>query len=104
MSPLWTILSMVCMWRVSTWIPRLCAERLSVDLWLLYQRVKREWAITGSSITDGSRTWKYLSTVDYISFTGWSHDGTPWSAGTITWGQYVTTALIHPPGDQKYLC
>ena len=38
---------------------------------------------TGSSITDGSCTWKYLSTVDYISLTGWAFDNQAWAAGTI---------------------
>ena len=38
---------------------------------------------TGSSISDGTCTWKYVSGVDYITFTGWALDtGTAWASGT----------------------
>ena len=38
---------------------------------------------TGSSITDGGCTWKYLSGVDYVSITGWQNDnGIVWGSGT----------------------
>ena len=32
---------------------------------------------TGSSIKDGTCTWKYLSNVDYISISGWAFDNRP---------------------------
>jgi hypothetical protein len=38
---------------------------------------------TGSSIKDGTCTWKYLSNVDYISITGWAFDNQPWKSGTL---------------------
>ncbi len=38
---------------------------------------------TGSSIKDGSCTWKYLSNVDYISISGWAFDNRPWKGGTL---------------------
>lgn len=38
---------------------------------------------TDSNITDGSCHWKYLSDVDYITFTGWTLDnGVIWTAST----------------------
>lgn len=38
---------------------------------------------TGSSISDGTCTWKYLSNVDYVTLSGWAlDDGTVWSKGT----------------------
>jgi hypothetical protein len=37
----------------------------------------------GSSITDGTCTWKYLSNVDYISISGWAFDNRPWKGGTL---------------------
>ena len=37
----------------------------------------------GSSIQDGTCTWKYLSNVDYISITGWAFDNRPWKGGTL---------------------
>ena len=38
---------------------------------------------TGTAITDGTCTWKYVSPVDYISFTGWALDsGFVWASGT----------------------
>ena len=37
---------------------------------------------TGAAIKDGTCTWKYLSTVDYISITGWSLDSQHWKKGT----------------------
>jgi hypothetical protein len=45
---------------------------------------------TGASIKDGTCTWKYLSTVDYISITGWAFDNQPWKSGTYYYGSYVT--------------
>jgi hypothetical protein len=46
----------------------------------------------GSSIKDGTCTWKYLSNVDYISITGWAYDNRPWKSGTVyTFLDYVTT-------------
>jgi hypothetical protein len=38
---------------------------------------------TGSSIKDGTCTWKYLSNVDYISISGWAFDNRPWKGGTL---------------------
>ena len=38
---------------------------------------------TGSSIKDGTCTWKYLSHVDYISITGWAFDNKPWKSATL---------------------
>lgn len=47
---------------------------------------------TGSSIPDGSCTWKYLSDTDYISLTGWNRDGPQWQSGTTyTFGNVITT-------------
>lgn len=37
---------------------------------------------TGSSIQDGTCTWKYLSATDYVSIAGWSNDNKPWASGT----------------------
>jgi hypothetical protein len=37
---------------------------------------------TGSSISDGTCTWEYLSGVDYISLTGWAADAPAWVSGT----------------------
>ena len=37
---------------------------------------------TQQSIQDGTCTWKYLSTVDYVSITGWSYDNKTWTNGT----------------------
>ena len=37
---------------------------------------------TGSSIQDGTCTWKYLSGTDYVSIAGWSNDNKPWASGT----------------------
>jgi len=38
---------------------------------------------TGPEIKDGSCTWRYVSPVDYISFTGWALDsGFVWASGT----------------------
>lgn len=36
---------------------------------------------TGAGIADGTCTWKYLSTTDYISITGWEKDAPAWQAG-----------------------
>jgi hypothetical protein len=38
---------------------------------------------TGTSIKDGTCTWKYLSSVDYISITGWAFDSRSWKSGTL---------------------
>lgn len=47
---------------------------------------------TGSSISDGTCTWKYLSGVDYVTATGFLNDAPVWSSGTTyTFGNYVTT-------------
>jgi hypothetical protein len=47
---------------------------------------------TGSSISDGTCTWKYLSATDYVSYTGWTYDGLTWVSGTTyTFGVYVAT-------------
>jgi hypothetical protein len=47
---------------------------------------------TGSSIQDGTCTWKYLSPVDYISLTGWAFDNKPWVHGTAYHNRdYVTS-------------
>jgi hypothetical protein len=47
---------------------------------------------TGSSIKDGTCTWKYLSNVDYISTTGWAFDNRPWKSGTLyNYRDYVTS-------------
>jgi hypothetical protein len=47
---------------------------------------------TSSSITDGNCTWKYLSSVDYLSITAWNFDGPAWVSGTTySFGDYVTT-------------
>jgi hypothetical protein len=46
---------------------------------------------TGSSISDGTCTWKYLSAVDYVTFTGFYLDGPPWSAKTYVYGEQITT-------------
>lgn len=49
---------------------------------------------TGSSIKDGNCTWKYLSTVDYMSITGWAFDNRPWKSGTLYhFHDYVTSDL-----------
>ncbi len=49
---------------------------------------------TGSSISDGTCTWKYLSGTDYVSFTGWERDAPAWVGGTTySFGQYVTTNI-----------
>jgi hypothetical protein len=47
---------------------------------------------TGSSIQDGTCTWKYLSPVDYTSITGWAYDAPAWKSGT-SYGDmvYVTS-------------
>ena len=34
---------------------------------------------TGSSISDGTCTWKYLSKTDYVTITGWNLDNAAWS-------------------------
>lgn len=47
---------------------------------------------TGSSVRDGTCTWKYLSSVDYISITGWAFDNRPWKSGTLYHdADYVTS-------------
>ena len=47
---------------------------------------------TGTAIEDGTCTWKYLSTVDYISFTGWAFDNQRWKKGTTYhFFDYVTS-------------
>ncbi len=47
---------------------------------------------TGSSIHDGTCTWKYLSRTDYISLTGWAFDNEPWQSGsTHTFHDYVVS-------------
>ena len=38
---------------------------------------------TGAAIVDGSCTWKFLSTTDYITLTGWSNDNRPWASGRV---------------------
>lgn len=39
--------------------------------------------ITGTGITDGTCTWKYVGPVDYVSLTGWTLDnGSVWTSGT----------------------
>lgn len=45
---------------------------------------------TGSSISDGTCTWKYLSDTDYVSYTGWLLDAPPWTSQTYVWGTFVT--------------
>lgn len=46
---------------------------------------------TGASLQDGTCTWKYLSNVDYVSFTGWANDNKPWTAGTHPYYDIVTS-------------
>lgn len=47
---------------------------------------------TGSSITDNTCTWKYVSSTDYISITGWAFDsGKVWTSGT----NYGTLDVVH---------
>ena len=46
---------------------------------------------TGSTITDGTCTWKYLSDTDYITITGWQRDAPAWAAKTYAYDNYVTT-------------
>lgn len=46
---------------------------------------------SGSSISDGSCTWKYLSVTDYISITGWSSDNRPWAKGQYGFHDVVTS-------------
>jgi hypothetical protein len=46
---------------------------------------------TGTAIEDGTCTWKYLSTVDYISLTGWAFDNQQWKKGTYHFFDYVTS-------------
>jgi hypothetical protein len=47
---------------------------------------------TGSSIQDGTCTWKYLSPVDYISLTGWAFDNQRWRSGNLhSYRDYVTS-------------
>ncbi len=47
---------------------------------------------SGSSIKDGTCTWKYLSDVDYISITGWAFDNQRWKSGTLyNFHDYVTS-------------
>ena len=36
----------------------------------------------GASISDGTCTWKYLSSVDYVSITGWAFDNVSWTPNT----------------------
>ena len=45
---------------------------------------------TGAAIADGSCVWKYLSTADYISITGWAFDNVPWQAASYRYRDYVT--------------
>lgn len=46
----------------------------------------------GAVISDGTCTWKYLSTVDYVTFTGWTYDGPSWVTGTTYHNRaYATT-------------
>jgi hypothetical protein len=47
---------------------------------------------TGTAVEDGTCTWKYLSTVDYISITGWALDSPRWKKGTTYhFYDYVTS-------------
>lgn len=47
---------------------------------------------TGSDIADGTCRWKYLSSVDYISITGWAFDNRHWQSGTAyRYGDYVVS-------------
>jgi hypothetical protein len=46
---------------------------------------------TGSSISDGDCTWKYLSGVDYISITGWAYDVQKWAAASYLYRARVTS-------------
>lgn len=46
---------------------------------------------TGSSISDGTCTWKYLSGVDYVTLTGFSRDAPPWTSKVYTYSEFVTT-------------
>ncbi|MGH7120213.1 MAG: hypothetical protein ACREFP_14695 [Acetobacteraceae bacterium] len=47
---------------------------------------------TGTAIADGTCTWKYVSTVDYISITGWAFDNRRWETGTTYhFFDYVTS-------------
>lgn len=43
----------------------------------------------GDAITDGTCTWRYVSSVDYVSLTGWAFDNAPWAAGTYGGAGYV---------------
>lgn len=40
---------------------------------------------TGSSITDGTCTWKYLSKTDYVTITGWMNDNAKWVPGSYNY-------------------
>ena len=61
---------------------------------------------TGSSILDGTCTWKYLSKVDYITLTGWLNDsGTKWTSGkryaffdVVMTGTKLSTYELMNPG------
>lgn len=47
---------------------------------------------TGTDIVDGTCHWEYLSSVDYISITGWAFDNRRWIRGTAyRYGDYVTS-------------
>jgi len=46
---------------------------------------------SGSAIRDGTCTWRYLSPVDYISITGWSHDAPTWKSGSYRFRTWVTS-------------
>jgi hypothetical protein len=51
---------------------------------------------TGTQITDGTCTWKYVSRVDYISLTGWALDnGSVWTSGT----NYGYNHVVHTGTD-----
>lgn len=44
---------------------------------------------TGTSISDNTCTWKYLSDTDYVTITGYGHDAPPWVAGPYGWRAVV---------------
>ena len=46
---------------------------------------------TGSSISDGTCTWKYLSDTDYVSLTGFLFDNKPWVAGSYNFHEWFVS-------------
>lgn len=46
---------------------------------------------TKSDIIDGTCRWRYLSSVDYISITGWAFDSPHWRIGPYSYGVYMTS-------------